>query len=55
MKSSLEIQKDPSGITYEYNIYVNDTLYMTGDGYETPDEAREDLEELRDVLIEVLK
>lgn len=51
----MEIDKDPSGITYGYNIYLNDELYMSGDAYTSPEALKNDLREVADVISQALK
>ena len=58
-KYTLEIIKDSSGVTYEYCIYERQKtkriLVFSGDGYESKEEARKELESLQTMLADVLK
>lgn len=52
---TMKIDKDPSGITYGYNIYLNEHLYMTGDAYASPEALKDDLREMVEVIDQALK
>ena len=49
-KYSLYIHEDTSGETYEYILRKNGEDFLMGDGYETMNEIKEWLSELRAVL-----
>ena len=52
---TIKIGKDPSGVTYGYDIFVNDELYMTGDDYASEEVLRNDLREMVDIIDQALK
>jgi hypothetical protein len=49
-KYSLYIHTDTSEETYEYILRKNGEDFLMGDGYETMEEIKEWLKELRDIL-----
>lgn len=53
--ASVEIEKDTSGKTYGYYVYIGKELYLYGDGYDSPESALQDLEKMRKVLNSALK